>query len=297
MNIVHCNTLCKRGPELGIIGTWLENLTAQRRLSPGAKAVLGAVADNPEQASYCSAAILAEAAGVNVATVVRAAQAIGFSGWPELSTEVRSRFLSSLDADNYYVRNSPEGTRQSLASLNKDRELIQLLSESLSEEAITGIAEMIAEAQSTTVLATGSYAAPGAVLAHNGQGLGYRITLSSGSATSMINSVRMLQQGDCLLTFSIWKTSASIVPLCEYARAKGIKVIVIADQHSRLAELADRLVLVPSEGAGPMASVTCAVSVVQCIVTELANLDPQRSKVLLEELQTMWTQTGAVISD
>lgn len=282
---------------MAIITTWVDNLASQRKLSPGTKTVLRTIADDPERASFCSATYLASIAKVNVATVVRAAQAVGFSGWSEFSTEVRNRFLSSLDADKHFARNIQPGSDHALRSLDKDRELIQLLSETLTEGAINEIANMIAGAQMTKILATGAYVAPGAVLAHNVQGLGYNVSLSDGSTTSMINDVRMLQPGDCLLSFSIWKTSASIIPLCEIAKERGVQIIVIADQHSQLAELADTLILVPSEGVGPMASVTCAVSVAQCVVSAIAAMDSERSAAMLEELQSMWSRTSAVISD
>lgn len=282
---------------MGIIATWIEHLMSSRKLSPGTAAVLKAIADDPEMASYCSATALAEVAGVNVATVVRAAQAIDFCGWPELSTEIRNRFLSSLDADKHFVRNKGTGAGQAVKSVRKDLELLGLLSESLSEASINAITELIATSPSTKVLATGAYVGPGAVLAHNAQCLGYDVSLNDGSTTSMVNSVRLLQPGDCLLTFSIWKTSSSILPVCAMAKERGVRLIVIADQHSHLAELADHLVLVPSEGAGPMASVTCAVSVAQCIVGALANFDGQRSAQMLEELQSMWSRTQAVSND
>ncbi|MCS4594790.1 MurR/RpiR family transcriptional regulator [Brevibacterium sediminis] len=280
-----------------IIATWLEHLMSQRRLSPGTKSVLKAIANDPEMASYCSAAALAEVAGVNVATVVRAAQAIDFTGWSELSTEIRNRFLSSLDADKHFVRNTEAGMGQPATSIGKDIELLGLLAESLSEDSVTTIATMVTTAPTTTILATGAYVAPGTILAHNAQGLGYDVSLSDGAATRMINDVRKLKPGDCLITFSIWKTSASILPLCEIAKERGVQLIVIADQHSQLAELADQLILVPSEGLGPMASVTCAVSVAQCIVRAIANVDTTRSAAMLEELQAMWSRTQAVISD
>lgn len=282
---------------MGIVATWIESLMANRKLSPGTKAVLTAIAEDPEQASYCSAAQLAGAAGVNVATVVRAAQAIDFSGWSDLSTEVRNRYLSSLDARRHYERNSRLHVGRGLSSLFKDLELMQLLTEVLSEEAIDRIVSGIAQATTTKILATGAYVAPGAVLAHNAQGLGYDVSICTGSVTSMINEVRLLKAGDCLLTFSIWKTSTSIHQLCEIAKERDIRIIVIADQHSHLAGLADELILVPSEGVGPMASVTCAISVVQCIVSGLAEVDPERSAEMLEELQSLWSRTSAVTTD
>lgn len=282
---------------MGYVATWIDNLMIKRKLSPATKAVLKAIADDPERASYCSAAQLALVVDVNVATVVRAAQAIGFSGWSELSTEVRNRYLSSLEAHQHFERNSRSPTGSALSSLTKDLELMRLLSETLTEELVDRVVSIIAGSRSTHILATGAYAAPGNLLAHNAQGLGFHVTLGTGSITSMINEVRLLQPGDTLLTFSIWKTSASIGQLCEIAKERGITLIVIADQHSHLAELADELILVPSEGVGPMASVTCAVSVVQCIISGLAGIDRGRTAAMLEELQGLWSRTNAVVSD
>src|SRR5699024_12419516 len=100
-----------------------------------------------------------------------------------------------------------------------------------------------------------------------------------------------------LLTCALRTASSRIVPVRELAKERGVRLIVTADQHSHLHELADRLVLVPSDGLGAMTSVTCAVSVAQCIVGAIANVDTRRSAAMLEELQAMWSRTQAVTSD
>jgi DNA-binding MurR/RpiR family transcriptional regulator len=59
---------------------WLRALARQHKISRGAHDVVQAAISRPEFASYASAFDLGKDAGVNTATVTRAAQALGFSG-------------------------------------------------------------------------------------------------------------------------------------------------------------------------------------------------------------------------
>src|SRR6202043_2329008 len=72
---------------------WLRALARQHSISKGAHDVIQAAILRPEFASYASAFDLGKDAGVNTATVTRAAQALGFSGWPELRQEIRARYV------------------------------------------------------------------------------------------------------------------------------------------------------------------------------------------------------------
>ena len=60
---------------------WLRNLDEKYSLTPAAHEVVQAVINDPRHASFASAAELAKKAEVNVATITRTAQSLGFSGW------------------------------------------------------------------------------------------------------------------------------------------------------------------------------------------------------------------------
>src|SRR5262249_55092241 len=140
--------------------------------------VLATLLAQPRRASYSSAAEFADLVGVNVATVVRTAQALGFAGWPALQQELRARYLSSLSApqvaDEHAGSDSP-GT----AAIRRDLENVALLAR-IDSAAIRGLAAAIAKARKTIVVAIGSYTAVGLALAHNAQLAGYDAVLASG---------------------------------------------------------------------------------------------------------------------
>src|SRR5258708_3916127 len=72
---------------------WLEEGVTAGRLTPKGHDVARFIASNPGMSSLESASEVARAVGVNVATVVRFAQGLGFSGWVDFQINLRHRYL------------------------------------------------------------------------------------------------------------------------------------------------------------------------------------------------------------
>ncbi|MEQ3554695.1 MurR/RpiR family transcriptional regulator [Pseudonocardia nematodicida] len=306
---------------------WLDGLVGDRVPGRGVRAVLDAAVTDPELCAYASTHAVARAAGVNPATVVRAAQAVGFGGWPEFATELRSRYLSSLAVDRIYdlyaddryaddpdgpgrvdpgpagadepARSAPPGTGDDVVRrvVGHDLHLLHTMLASTDPAAVHRAAEAVRTARRTVVFATGTYAAPGIQLAHVAQMLGHDVTVQNGAATAMLNSARLLGEGDCLFTFSLWRTSVTVRQAAEVARRAGATVVAVVDRRSAVAELADVVVTVPSEGRGFVPSIVCAVSVTQTILRLLADADPVTTRARLAELDGLWGSLGIVEDD
>ena len=60
-------------------------------LTPKQQALVSFIEHNPKIASFATAAELAERVNVNAATVVRLAQTLGYSGFPEFQETVRAK--------------------------------------------------------------------------------------------------------------------------------------------------------------------------------------------------------------
>ncbi|BBG03439.1 MULTISPECIES: MurR/RpiR family transcriptional regulator [Pseudonocardia] len=288
---------------------WLDGLTGERTLGRGVRAVLDAAVADPELCAYASTHTVARAAGVNPATVVRAAQAVGFGGWPEFATELRSRYLSSLAVDRIYDLYAeparPDGPAGGGAAaddpgdvlyrvVGHDVHLLRTMLAGTDPAAVHRAAEVVRTARRTVVFATGTYAAPGIQLAHVAQMIGHDVTVQNGAATAMLNSARLLGAGDCFLTFSLWRTSVVVRRAAEVARRAGATVVAVVDRRSAVAELADVVITVPSEGRGFVPSIICAVSVTQAILRLLADAEPAATRARLAELDELWDSLGVV---
>lgn len=274
---------------------WIDTLRSTIRLTRATRTILGVVESDPGEAAYCSAQALADMAQVNVATVVRAAQSVGYSGWPAFSGEIRTRYLASLSSRNLYLHNRSQGLLAT--SIDKDIELLERMRDGLDENSLNRMAEHLIASENTGVFATGSYAAPGMQLSHVAQMLGYRVRLHSGSVTSMVNEVNLLTSRDCFVAITLWKSSRAVVQLAEVARKQGAKVLVIADRQTALTDISDEYILVPAESSELISSLVCATSAVQYLLGCLARHDEERTQNMLGRIDDLWGTTSAIAED
>ncbi|GAA0510319.1 RpiR family transcriptional regulator [Saccharopolyspora erythraea NRRL 2338] len=270
---------------------WLRDRVPERGLRPKGAAVLEVLLTQPRRASYASAAEAAELAGVNVATVSRTAQALGFTGWVDLQQELRARYLSSLSAPEVAAAHRTEG-ELGAASLRRDLESMAVLSRRLDDGLVRTIAEAIAAARRTLIVANGSYVAVGSALGHNVGLAGYQASVVRDDA-DLANSVSRLEPGDVLVAISFWRLYQSTVTAAEEASSRGARVFVLTDAASpALVEAAEQVVLIPAEGVAFFPSLAPGMAVAQAIVAHLSTVDPERTRRSIEAAEAQWARFG-----
>ncbi len=278
------------------LGAWLRGRVPDKGLKPKAAAVLDVLLAQPRRASYASAAELAELAGANTATVTRTAQTLGFAGWPALQQELRARYLAALSAPEVAAEHTGIGGTESpsAAAVRRDVENLALLARRMDVEAVHALAEAIATARHTLVVAVGSYSAIGVALAHNAELAGYDVTLAAGyGGGGPANAVAAMTDQDVLVAISFWRLNQASVVAAEEASARGARVFAVTDAAGPvLTRAAERVLLVPAEGAAFFPSLTAGLALAQAIVTELAVIDPARTRAAIERAEAQWARFG-----
>ncbi|MCI2417573.1 MurR/RpiR family transcriptional regulator [Saccharopolyspora sp. K220] len=270
---------------------WLRGRVPGRGLRTKGAAVLQVLLTQPRRVSYSSAAEAAELAGVNVATVSRTAQALGFSGWSDLQQEFRARYLSSLSAPEVAAAQRTEGELGS-ASLRRDLESMAVLNRRLDEQVIRTIAEAIARARHVLIVANGSYVAVGSALGHNVRLAGYDATVVR-SGADLANAVSQIEPSDVLVAISFWRLYQSTVTAAEEARRRGARVFALTDAASpALAAAAEQVVLIPAEGVAFFPSLAPGLALAQAIAAQLSTVDPERTRRSIEAAETEWARFG-----
>ncbi|QFU90602.1 MurR/RpiR family transcriptional regulator [Amycolatopsis sp. YIM 10] len=270
--------------------TWLRGRLPARGLRPRSAAVLELLVSQPRRASFGSTGELAQLAGVNVATVTRTAQALGFAGWPALQQELRARYLSSLSAPQVAEEHNGVGSPAS-ASLRRDLDSLALLNRRFDEDAIKVVAESVAAARRTVVIADGSYAAVGIAFAHNARLAGYDVQAVTAGDAELANHTAKLTDEDVLVAISFWRLYESTVLAADEAKRRGAKVFAVTDAASpALAGAADQVLMVPAEGVTFFPSLTAGMALVQAIVAQLAAVDPARTSESIEAAEAMWSR-------
>jgi DNA-binding MurR/RpiR family transcriptional regulator len=269
---------------------WLRDRLPPRGLRPKAAAVLEVLVSQPRRAAFGSAGELARLAGVNVATVTRTAQALGFAGWPALQQELRARYLSSLSAPQVAEEHISVGS-PGAASLRRDLDSLALLTRRFDEDVLRRVADAVAAAGRTVVIAEGSYAAVGLALAHNARLAGYDVHAVTAGSAELANTMAKLTAEDVLVAISFWRLYESTVRAANEAHSRGARVFVVTDAASpALAGAAEHVLMVPAEGVTFFPSLTAGMAVAQAIVTQLAAVDPARTSASIEAAEAMWAR-------
>lgn len=275
------------------VSAWIDKLVDGRKPSPALGRVVAVLRADPELCAFATTGQLASVAGVNIGTVTRTAQFLGFSGWPALVLDYRGRYLATLTADRI-LSDAPSGV-QGLASIMEDVRALESLGETLDERVIEAGAELIARSHRVVVLATGIFAGPAAQLVHGAQLLGCDLSLQTGAVSTQMTAVRQLGAKDLVITFNIWKTTEAVNQLSLLAVERGVPLLAIVDRSTPVAQRAEVAITVPSESSRYLPSTIPATSVIQALLMGVAERDRAGSEANLREADQMWRRVGVVV--
>src|SRR4051812_11264575 len=122
---------------------------------------------SPKFASFATAAELGKRVGINAATVVRLAQSLGYSGFPEFQEAIQHRYLASLDAVALMnVHASERLGDTTLASLDQDIRNLAASRSAIDPEMVRRVASLIVNARSVLIVGFGSHAGIAMVFGH-----------------------------------------------------------------------------------------------------------------------------------
>lgn len=235
---------------------------------------------------------------MNVATIVRFAQGLGFSGWREFQLNLRHHYLGSLlTVDLVRDRGPGDDLTAIEASLHRDIQNLHGALTLVSEGEAAAAACSIAEARRTVVISSGSYAAVGLVLAHLASFMGYSVTLETRGGAHVVAALASLEPGDCVVAISFWRLLKDVVLAARHARDQNMRTIAITDSRfSPLAQSVDHALVVPTEGIRFFQSITAALPIVYGVLAELYDLGGERvfasiehAEELYEELDVLYT--------
>ncbi|MBC7974044.1 MAG: MurR/RpiR family transcriptional regulator [Myxococcales bacterium] len=222
-------------------------LVRERRptLPPQQQVVADLLVERLDDSPFFSVPTLAERAGVSEATVVRVAQRLGFSGFPELKAAllelVRVR-LAGSDAQPPRTGTDALSAVTRLEAANLDRML-----RSLDRRAFESAATALSDADHVFTFGAGLSAHLAELAAYQLVQAGVRTSPLSVRFTSPSEQLVVLRADDALLAFSLPPYSRPTLELLEDATARGLATVVVTDRATApAASLARHALAVPT---------------------------------------------------
>lgn len=258
-------------------------------LSAGQRKVIDRLLADTRYGAVISAPELATATGVSEATVTRAAQALGFAGYPDLQRHLRDRFVAPVDdrlrADDD-ARMSGSIAARVLAD---DAALIREMAEDLSLDEIAATVDALVHAR--RVLVIGERGSHGLALM---LGIGLRLLLDdvrilTGSAGDLPDQLLGIGTGDLVVAISFRRVDRLTVEVLRQSRVLGASTIALTDHRSSpAARAADRVLIARTGTLRLMPSFAPGASLVHALLEEVAALRRDAASDRLRTAENLW---------
>lgn len=263
-------------------------------LTNGQKIVIKYILQNPQEVVFMTASQIGRNVGVSESTVVRAATALGFSGFPEMKNAIKDfvfEKLSTLERLENYEKEADGVNKLCLHALQDDYNTLNRTMSKIIPENIERLAHKIVQADHIYIvghLSSKSLAYflwyylswffPNTHL--------FEMTLANEKFVNATN--RSLVIGISFPRYTRWT-----VETLKFAKELDIKTASItSDFLGPLAKYSDIVITVPWKALSFIDSLTSPMSVINCIILTTARVLGTEATDKLKKLEQLWEENS-----
>lgn len=261
-------------------------------LAPSHQVLAERVLAQPGEVAFMTVSALAEAAGVNEATVVRFATGLGLKGYPGLTRLCRERLQEQAQMVSRYDQLQRSGDDSAelrdraaaLDGVNITRTFAGIEAHSW-DEAV----RLLAHSPAVHVMGLRKCHAPAYLLTYLLQLLREDVNPVTATLGLLTDQLRGIRDGDCFVAMAIHRYSADTVRATAWARERGAHIIAITDTAaSPLARSAANVFYVDASSPSILRSMTAFTSLVQALAAGVAHEREHNARdSLLQEEQLL----------
>lgn len=269
--------------------------TQYTRLSKGQKLIAQYILNNYDKVAFMTACKLGETVGVSESTVVRFANALGYSGYPKLQAALQELIKNKLTTvQRVEMANDYSDENTTLNKILKgDIDNIRETLEEIDGEAFQEAVSRLLKARKIYILGMRTSFV---VAQYLGFYLGiildnvHTVRMDMGDAFEQI--VR-IGEDDVVIAFSFPRYSKKSFQLVKYAKEKGAHVISITDSlFAPIASVSDNTLIVKSNMASFVDSLVPAMSVANALAVAVGMKEKEDIKEHFDDLEQMWDKYG-----
>ena len=286
------------GRTKGIASAVRENILAVfHSLSPKQRRLARFILDSEEVVAFASADELAAQAGASAATVVRFARSLGYEGYPDLQSAVRSHFPQFRTAAEKMAERVAGGNpfaaglREKVAQFGVGN--IRQTLEQVHPAELEQIVKALCGARRICIFAGGLSAGPALLAEYSLSMLGFSARAFTEAGLRPLLEISQMQKDDVVIGISIWRYIGSTVEAVQAAHEAGLTCIALTDSPvAPVIRFSHHVLLASTEGAFHGRSPVGIVALVDLLAAAVAAYQPERSVEALERLDAIYRQHG-----
>lgn len=267
------------------------NLTGCR-LSKSQRSIAAYIDAHYDRAASMTATQLAREAGVSESTVVRCANALGYSGYPELQKAIQFQARKRLTTDERFSLGADMPQEDVLSAVLKEdmRNIRRTMSE-IDRDAFNRTVETLLGARKIYVLGLRSAAPLAQFMTYYLRFMFDRVEQVSTGLADVFEGLMRLEPEDALIGISFPRYSTRTLEAMRFAHSKGARVIAITDsRRSPLSQEADLCLTASTDMPTFVDSLAAPLSLINALMVALSL---QRRDVLherLTQLEDIWSE-------
>lgn len=268
-------------------------------LSPRLKTVAKYIVDHPSDFGLDPIRETARKAGVSTYTLVRMAERLGFDGYEDLREPFRHALVSSTElaerppwVDEQRSR-SPLGQVQADAAVNS-MAIVQRSLERQTPEQMERVAEMLLKADNVYLTAVRASYALAYYFHYVGRMALPALQLIPRHMNSAIDELNYAGEGDVMIAISFTPYSRETIEACKFARAKGVKLILISDSDVVSSEFTPEETLVASViSTHHFGCYTGALATIESLLAILVSLGGEDARARIRSYEDLRKENNA----
>lgn len=273
-----------------------ERLAARRGdLSPTEQRVADFFARHREEAAFLTATEIARRLGTSDATVVRAAQSLGYSGLQELKREfaqaLRTRVTSPLSLGRRLaeIDAAPETVLDHV--LTSQIELLTEARRTVRPAAFTRALDLLGQAERILTFGTGPSAALADYLTLRLRRIGRQAAALTRTGLDLADDLLAVRAGDALVAVVYGRIYCEAAVTVTHARARDVPVVLLTDALGMaLAEHASATLRARRGRPGMFGSIATPLVVMDALLIGLAARERARALAAMGELDDLRAQ-------
>jgi DNA-binding MurR/RpiR family transcriptional regulator len=260
---------------------WLGLLFAEHRLSPAHRQIARFLVEHPDEAVYLTSSELAQRAQVSQPSVTRFAVAVGFSGYPDLRGELRSRMLGENGSVAAHDTSSAWQSAIAADVLN----LQQLTSSPWAGERLERIGRNLVASRPLLVLGLRVSRPLAELFVYFARKVHPDVRLVPPGSEGDDTLARAREAGaSWLLAFGLPRYPSQLLGTMQWARTLGLKVALLTDSPvGPLADEADDLLAAPVHTELTFDSLVGPLALTMGLLQVLVDAQPADAQRRLDE--------------
>lgn len=261
------------------------------RLSKGQKLIAQYLISSYDKVAFMTASKLGEEVGVSESTVVRFANALGFSGYPKLQDALQELIKNKLTIVQRVEMNQEYSDDFKILSkvLKSDIDNIKDTLENLDERIFQQASDKLLNARKIYILGMRSSFSVAQYLGFYLDIILDNVHIIRMDMGDAFEQVVRITEDDVVVAISFPRYSKKSYQVVDYARSKGAHIISMTDSlFAPIATVADTTLLVKSNMASFVDSLVPALSLCNALIVSIGMKEKDDIKEYFDDLEKIW---------